>query len=292
MGSYTKPVLTYHDQAKLLEERGMLFENIEEATSFLKNVSYYRFSGYFFNFYEKGKMDVFSKGVSFERIKNIYLFDEELRILIFALLENIEVTYRARISHIHASKCGPLAYLRRENFEDGMKYDRWFSNFQKLIERGLRNKEGYVAHFVRKYDSVFPIWAALEMSDFTCLSMFYANLTGDLQTKISNNTCGVSRKYLKNWLLVCSVTRNCCAHNARLYGRTLSTNTLIESSKKQIINNYMIFSVIYICRKMCLDKPFWNRFLNGLVEIIDKYESNIDLYRLGFPDDWRELLES
>lgn len=43
---------------------------------------------------------------------------------------------------------------------------------------------------------------------------------------------------------------------------------------------------------MCLDKPFWNRFLNGLVEIIDKYESNIDLYRLGFPDDWRELLES
>ena len=75
---------SHQDQLDILKARGMAVPDEARALDFLKRVGYYRLSGYFFpfrqgaeddegNFFRK---DVFVEGSSFDKVIDLYLFDE------------------------------------------------------------------------------------------------------------------------------------------------------------------------------------------------------------------------
>lgn len=78
---------SFDDLTTLLEQKGLILEDREIVKSFLKQVSYYRFSGYFALF---GIRHDNNNTIQFITIKSVYEFDEKLRHLI-RNKENISV---------------------------------------------------------------------------------------------------------------------------------------------------------------------------------------------------------
>ncbi len=98
---YAKPPLTISDQIKLLEGRGLIISDKIKAEKYLANISYYRLSAYLYPFKNLAN-DEYAKGTTFENVLDSYLFDRELRLLIFDAIERIA----HRFSHtIDLSAC-------------------------------------------------------------------------------------------------------------------------------------------------------------------------------------------
>lgn len=100
----------------------------------LENISYCRFWGYAVPFLEND--DIFRPGTCFEYILDLYFFDHELRILVFDVLEHVEIAVRARVTHHHCGRYGPLGYTVPENFASGFNHSQWFAGIEG--DRGMK----------------------------------------------------------------------------------------------------------------------------------------------------------
>ena len=72
---------TYDQQIAILKNKNIAIIDDVSAKTFLKQVNYYRFSGYFLPFQVNGHGSLFPN-ITFERLQAIYEFDEQLRNLI------------------------------------------------------------------------------------------------------------------------------------------------------------------------------------------------------------------
>ena len=91
MKNYTKPPLTYIEQANLLLSRGLIADK-NDLIKKLKAVSYYRLSGYWHPF--RNPNDTFKPGTTLEEIWKRYTFDRQLRLLVIDAIERVEVSER------------------------------------------------------------------------------------------------------------------------------------------------------------------------------------------------------
>ncbi|MDK1030366.1 MAG: Abi family protein, partial [Anaerolineae bacterium] len=80
---YNKPALSFDQQAELLIERGVEAEK-PNLIEFLRQVNYYRVSGYLYPFKESADSEGFIEGTILTEIKKRYYFDSELRLLILS----------------------------------------------------------------------------------------------------------------------------------------------------------------------------------------------------------------
>ncbi|MCR4866079.1 MAG: Abi family protein, partial [Lachnospiraceae bacterium] len=103
-----KQPLTYDEQLAKLIEHGLNFscENKMYYKEILERVNYYRFTGYALQFRVGENDSDFAPGTTFEQIYDIYLFDEELRNLLWKYVEVAEVYYRSQIAYNYSlAKC-------------------------------------------------------------------------------------------------------------------------------------------------------------------------------------------
>lgn len=121
---YSKAPLSISDQITRLKERGLIFHDEQKAANYLSNISYYRLRAYTYPFQDNSDPNhPFIKGVSFEDIINLYIFDRRLRILVFNAIEKIEIALRTKIINIFSLKNGShwhenLALYRKRYFFD------------------------------------------------------------------------------------------------------------------------------------------------------------------------------
>lgn len=104
---YSKPPLTFEDQAALLLKRGMTGDKAKMARR-LSVVNYYRLSAYWHH--RKCKDDSFIPGTEFDAAWDRYIFDRRLRLLMLDAIERIEVTIRTQLSHHHSHVHGAFGY--------------------------------------------------------------------------------------------------------------------------------------------------------------------------------------
>ncbi|MGB7201042.1 MAG: Abi family protein [Pyrinomonadaceae bacterium] len=104
---YEKPALTFEKQIELLESRGLRVTDKSRAANYLSNISYYRLSAYMLPLKVSGSDD-FIDGTTFDEVLGLYLFDREFRLLIFDVIERIEVAFRTQMSYQLALDAGPL----------------------------------------------------------------------------------------------------------------------------------------------------------------------------------------
>ena len=70
------------------------------AKDCLKNIGYYRLSGYWYKFQDKSQPDEsFLPGTSFEEIIELYRFDTKLRSLVFDAIEKIEISFSTHLNN-------------------------------------------------------------------------------------------------------------------------------------------------------------------------------------------------
>ncbi|EEN9460803.1 Abi family protein, partial [Listeria monocytogenes] len=100
---------------------------------------------------------------------------------------------------------------------------------------------------------------------------------------------GYDAEYIQSWLHTVVLIRNICAHNGRLYNRTITVSPKLPNGTAKL-NIKRIFIVIFIFKFLCVDQTEWEIFVNKIEELIQKYQEVIELEMIGFPETWKEML--
>ena len=122
IGEYTKPWLTFEEQADLLMgERGLVADR-DVLIDHLRNVGYYRLIGYWYIFKLKpeadedgGKDERFVEGTTFNQIWKLYTFDRQFRLVVLDAIERVEVYFRTQLAYELAEDTGAFGFQDKGN---------------------------------------------------------------------------------------------------------------------------------------------------------------------------------
>lgn len=150
-----KPFKSVDDQIAILQDRGMEICDDEFARRALREIGYYRLSGYSYPYRavqaETGLLsDNFIDGTTIEKVVKLYRYDQELRAVTGLQLAKIEIVLRVMISHelgrvdpyIHLSphKLGKKAW-DKVNVRPTEQYSEWLDKYSLSV---VRSNEGGV----------------------------------------------------------------------------------------------------------------------------------------------------
>jgi len=286
--SPNKPPTTFQDQLALLTQRHVTVKDPRFALSILMNLNYYRFTGYLLPF--KTPDNTYLAGTSFERVVQIYEFDRKLRNLLIGMLESVEIRLRTQISYYFAHKYGGLGYLEPAYFRNERVHQKFLESIQSALKDAHKHRELFAVHHFEKYQGHFPIWVAVEVMSFGTLSKFYMNMHGPDRSAIAKGVYKIPHQYLGSWLECLVYVRNMCAHYTRLYDKELKIKPLLFSDSD--LNNDRLFAAAFICKRLFEPITEWNNtFLLNLQSLIDQYQEDVDISRLGFPQNWLSILK-
>lgn len=290
MGELKKqqPPMTIDEQVENLKSIGLIVDDEEYAKKILNDISYFRLvKAYSLNL--KPKNGCYDKQTTFKEIVDLYLFNANFRQIIFPEIEKVEINVRCRVANFFAEQYGVLGYLQAENFAD----ENYHAQFLKDIneEIGRNSKAPFVRNFRENYEGGnLPIYALVEVFSFGTLSKFYKNMLNKDKKAIAKSF-GVGYTYFESWLESISYVRNICAHYGRIYNAKLSKTPILYKEYTQVgIGNNRIYGVLLCLKHLLKNDVHWNLFVDKIELLFDKYQY-VKISTMGFPENWRELLQ-
>ena len=290
MGELKKqqPPMTIDEQVENLKSIGLIVDDEEYAKKILNDISYFRLvKAYSLNL--KPKNGCYDKQTTFKEIVDLYLFNANFRQIIFPEIEKVEINVRCRVANFFAEQYGVLGYLQAENFAN----ENYHAQFLKDIneEIGRNSKATFVRNFRENYEGGnLPIYALVEVFSFGTLSKFYKNMLNKDKKAIAKSF-GVGYTYFESWLESISYVRNICAHYGRIYNAKLSKTPILYKEYTQVgIGNNRIYGVLLCLKHLLKNDVHWNLFVDKIELLFDKYQY-VKISTMGFPENWRELLQ-
>ena len=290
MGELKKqqPPMTIDEQVENLKSIGLIVDDEEYARKILNDISYFRLvKAYSLNL--KPKNGCYDKQTTFKEIVDLYLFNANFRQIIFPEIEKVEINVRCRVANFFAEQYGVLGYLQAENFAN----ENYHAQFLKDIneEIGRNSKAPFVRNFRENYEGGnLPIYALVEVFSFGTLSKFYKNMLNKDKKAIAKSF-GVGYTYFESWLESISYVRNICAHYGRIYNAKLSKTPILYKEYTQVgIGNNRIYGVLLCLKHLLKNDVHWNLFVDKIELLFDKYQY-VKISTMGFPENWRELLQ-
>ena len=280
--------MTIDEQVENLKSIGLIVEDEEYAKRILNDISYFRLiKAYSLNL--KPKNGNYVDKVTFEQLVELYLFNANFRQIIFPEIEKIEINVRCRIANYFAEQYGVLGYLEADNFVNQEYHQSFIDDIEEEI--GRNSKAPFVKNFRDNYEGgQLPIYALVEVFSFGTLSKFYKNMKNPDKKAVAKSF-GVGYTYFESWLESISYVRNICAHYGRLYNAKLSKTPILYKEYSEIgIGNNRIFGVLSCLKHLLKNDSHWNVFVENIELLFEKYES-VDIKTMGFPENWKELLE-
>ena len=279
--------MTIDEQVENLKSLGLIIKDEESVKEFLNDVSYFRLiKAYSIGL--KKKNDKYNQGITFETIKELYLFNCNFRQALFAQIEKVEINLRCRIANYFSCKYGNFGYEDASNFENADYHLNFLTEINSEVDRN--SKAAFVKNFKNNYETdEIPMYALIELFSFGTLSKFYKNMKQEDKKAIAQ-IYGVKYTYLESWIEHLSFVRNICAHYGRLYNVNLSkTPALYKQYTKQGITSVRVFASL-ICLSHILPKDrHWKDFIDMVEMLFDKYP-NVRIELMGFPLDWKKFL--
>lgn len=288
---YTKPALTYDQQADLAISKGLGADR-DELVACLESIGYYRLSGYW-HILKDPATGLFHGNATLGRVLDLYSFDRRLKLLVFDAVERVEVYLRSQLAYELAYEGGPFGYLRPESLPnlDGPAYDGLMSRCRKSFKR---SREPFALHFKQTYGDhheLPPYWMRVNMMDFGMVFTLYRGAPNPVRKKIASSL-GVAPRVLDSWLLAINTTRNICAHHGRLWNRVLGTRALVPRAKNdsrwhtpyevETDRPFVVLTVLSCLLETIAPDCGWQARLLELVST----RSAADLERMGFTDGW------
>lgn len=235
---------------------------------------------------------IFKPGATFERALTLYDFDKELRNLLFAAIQTIEIGLRSRIIQMVSSRHGAFWFADETLFTNHAIFCNCLNSIQSEI---ARSKEEFLAEHFDKYDAppTPPAWKTLEVSSFGTLSKLYCNIAdNDVKKQIARDLGLPQHLYLESWMKCLSVLRNCIAHHARIWNRKFPwkpqlplhlRNNWIDKPTSREKLYAQLCCVAYLLEMIQPCNPFKPK----LKSLIEQYPT-VDIRAMGFPDLWEE----
>ena len=291
MNTYTKQPLSISDQIVLLKSRGLTFSDEKAAESFLGQVSYFRIAAYLRPMESDKQTHQFKTGATFENAIALYEFDNDLRQLLFAAIQRIEVALRSKIIHHFSMQHGAFWFTEMSLHESE---HRFLENLTSLDREVVRSKEDFIKEHFSKYDKPEfpPAWKTLELASLGTLSKLYYNFAdNNVKKKIAREFNLPQHEVLESWMRSLSALRNYCAHHSRLWNRMLTSPPQLSINLRGnwIANRQVDANKLYAvlcCIVYWLDSlQYGSDFKLKFKTILNKY-SSIDTSAMGFPQGW------
>jgi len=293
---YEKPPLTFEQQADRLIQRGLI-ANRDFLIDRLKNVNYYRLSGYLYPYRQSESSDTFKPDTTFEKVWRRYTFDRRLRLIVMDAVERVEVSVRTQLIYALAHESGAFGYTSKTTLSN-LSDEEYFRLVEELKGESEHSREKFVEHFKNKYGDQhpdLPLWIVGEIMSFGCMLTMYRGASDNIKRTISAYY-GIPAYVLTSWLKTINVLRNICAHHGRLWNRILGFRPLIPRENKYPqwhrpveIPQDRIFGVLtilrYLLKIMAPNSKWKHRFLS----LLEEYPE-ISRWSMGFSDNWQESL--
>jgi len=290
--NYSKPSLSISQQIARLKQRGLLFNNEQNATHYLSNISYYRLRAYTYPFQDNSNPDhTFIKKVSFENIIDLYVFDRRLRLLVLNAIEKIEIAIRTKIIYEFSLTNGSHWHENANMYRNTYHFNK---NINSLYEEVDRSSESFIKHYKNTYSTPVypPAWMSLEVISLGLLSKLYSNLKLGTEKKKVAKEFGLPNPFiLESWIHAFASLRNICAHHSRLWNRRFAIVPKIpKNTKYKFIDNKNIYdnklytqlcNINYIFRIISPDSDF----VTDLKTLLNSCNL-VDIKEMGFPANW------
>lgn len=303
---FEKKSLLINEQIQLLLDRGLIIKDRNLAIRCLSTVGYYRLSAYFKSFLIPNNSEhQFKKGITFEQIWQVYVFDRELRLHVSDALERIEIALRTSLSNAMSYKYGNLWYLETKAFcqkwitvhkinDETKKKKKKLSPQQYFLneinEICYDKKEDFIKHYYFKYnDPAYPpSWMMMECLSFGKCTSLFRNLSKLEDKRIVCNVFGYHPRVIESSLEPLRYTRNLCAHHSRLWNRWFvyapkHLNAFGSLDSKP--NSFHIQA--FLIDKLNEAISPGTQWKSRLFDLFEKYSEYVPFQMMGFQDDWR-----
>lgn len=294
---------TIQEQLSRLKEKGMTFNDEQNAISYLTRISYFRLKYYWVDLLDTNT-DHFVYGTSFNVVIDRYEFDKKLRNILFGAIEILEVGLRTKlITTLSVATNSGLWYLNSSLFDNQQFHTTLVLDMKYEFDR---NSDPFVRQYISSHpdwnknslDGENPdAWMIFETATFGTLSKMYKNLLNQspLKSRIANELGLYSARELSSWLESISILRNIIAHHSRIWYKIFSkkpTNInhhrdnwmlsdLTEHQRKRAFG--VISCLLYLCNAICPN----NTIKHDIKCLFSSYP-DIPIYMIGFTRNWEE----
>lgn len=299
-----KNAYTIADQIQLLKSRGMFFRDETQASLLLKNISYYRLKGYWWDMQTDYSLHTLKPNTYFEDIIDRYNFDRHLRLILFDAIERIEIALRTKMIYHLSISYGGLWYLNSALFEnttttlnDGKVITIHQHTLDELKKEFNRSQENFIKDHRKRYPNQdADAWKTLEVASMGSLSKLYKNLKHQLPEKaIIAKEMGLNlHSELSSWLESITYIRNIIAHHSRLWSRNMvkKPTEQLKNPIGQWFNNSLTdvqtkkpFLIISCMLYLCNIVTPRHQIKTKILDLFNTYPA-IPIYKLGFFNNW------
>ena len=302
------------DLAQLLLDNGLTGIGVQDLADRLELAGYYRLKGYWYPFLtpmvgsSKRKLPFLLK-TAWDPIWERYVFDQELRNIVFDGIVSIEVFLKSYMAAELAKATGPFGYLEPAGLP-GLSTEEHKSAIAGIAKDYKRSSLPQLKHFKSTYhDPLPPIWMlvdCLSYGDFK--KIFYKGADPAikrrlaLQLGIMSNKPGVgNEKLLRGWLENIRVARNKTAHHDRFWNcidpkMTPIKPKLYPANADWWGNEWEPFrrpeskgpAGFLTMEHFLLKQLGVTHWRTNFIDLMNRYPG-IPLKPMGFPDDWQKL---
>jgi len=298
------------EQIQILSSKGLVINDERKAKEILIRENYFFLSGYRHLFMRSNNDNVFIKGTTFEELYGMFLFDRNVRNIMFKYILVVENNLKSIISYELSRKYGykEKDYLDIKNFTQDALKSRQVKDVLNKMKRQIRlngRKHTATMHYIDNYGYV-PMWVLVKVLSLGIISELYNILKLEDKLVISelykmeSDTLGIYISLLANY-------RNICAHEDILYD--YRTQRVIPDSRyhhllnidktndEYIFGKNDLFALLIMLKQMLSSEEFHDLIgeigyeVDHLDGIVDVVPLNRILNRIGFPDNWRDIAE-
>jgi abortive infection bacteriophage resistance protein len=293
---FEKKAISIKEQIIKLQQRGLLITENDNAAHYLSHISYYRLGEYWHAMQCDKKEHLFKENSKFKDVISLYNFDAELRILLFGVIEKIEISLRTKLIYHLSQEYNPWWFQDFDLFTDSKELVKTLASLEGEL---ARTKEMTIKnHFKDHKDDLHfpPSWKSLEQTSFGSLSKLYGNLKNTIKSKdlVAAEFGAVNHTYLPSWLQSIAQIRNYCAHHSRLWNKNLPGSPKLLSNPPFLwvadVPQQHEFQKLYV--HFCIMKYLLNiiqpenNFTEKLNGLFIKYY-NVDSNALGMKVNWQ-----
>ena len=298
MYQYPKEFLPVDQLLQKLTSSGIIISSLAEARIALTNIGYYRLKGYSLQWFDPVSQKYISN-ITFSDVLKLYYFDSEMSHLLFNYLSQIEISLKARLVNALQITHDALILHDPSIFKDKQLY---WKNQSTIASEISRSNDVFIEHNFNTYEGAIPLWACVEVMSFGTISKTIKNMKtgGDsafsvlIQNYKFQNNKGLmvtpSKDMFTSWIQTASIIRNICAHNSRIYNRTISTRPQLILSDAMIPppRYYGLYQIILSMKYLRPTDSSWLLFVDDFKRLLTKYSGVYDMNRMNFPHDWEK----
>ena len=304
-----KTFKTLDEQITILQNKGLIINDISFAKDILLRENYFFLMGYRHLFFKSERDRMFIDGTTFDELYAVFNFDRQLRNILFKNLLIVENNAKSIFSYQLSKNYGykESDYLNPRNFNRDLNKRKQVIDLLKKIQRQIRINGGQhqaTMHYLNNY-GYLPLWIVVKVLSFGIVSELYTILKSDDKQDIADNY-NINVSDLELYFPIVANYRNLCAHEDILLDHK-SQRSILDTKYHSYLNidkmdgEYIygkddLFALILILKRLLREADF-NLMINEISYELDILEGKIKsitinkvMDLMGFPENYKNIV--